>query len=316
MSRAPGLRRTLQNQELPSLREQFSALRHVLPLLRLVWNTHRGYTSAIVILRLLQAFIPVATLWVGKLIIDTVVAAQSSGSYAGLWKLVLIEIGIVVAGDVLSRASILFESLLGDLFSNYTSIRLMEHAATLDLYHFEDPSFYDQLERARRQTTNRIGLLALLLGMGSGILTLISLSAVLLVYSPWLLLLLVVSVLPSFFGETRMASLGYSLLFRWTPERRQLDYLRYLGASDETAKEVQMFGLSRWIVDRYRVLSDRFYQENKKLSVQRAFVSSGLSFIGTLGYYTAYAVILFRAVQGSITLGSLTFLAGSFARSR
>ncbi|HVF91453.1 MAG TPA: ABC transporter ATP-binding protein [Blastocatellia bacterium] len=316
MSRAPGLRRTLQNQELPSLREQFSALRHVLPLLKLVWKTHRGYTSAIVILRLLQAFIPVATLWVGKLIIDTVVAAQSSGSYAGLWKLVLIEIGIVVAGDVLSRASILYESLLGDLFSNYTSIRLMEHAATLDLYHFEDPSFYDQLERARRQTTNRIGLLALLLGMGSGILTLISLSAVLLVYSPWLLLLLVVSVLPSFFGETRMASLGYSLLFRWTPERRQLDYLRYLGASDETAKEVQMFGLSRWIVDRYRVLSDRFYQENKKLSVKRAFVSSGLSFIGTLGYYTAYAVILFRAVQGSITLGSLTFLAGSFARSR
>ncbi|HYP26248.1 MAG TPA: ABC transporter ATP-binding protein [Blastocatellia bacterium] len=316
MSRAPGSRRPVQSKESPSWREQFAALRHVLPLLKLVWKTHRGYTSAIIILRLLQAFVPVTTLWVGKLIIDTVVAAQNTGSYAGLWKLVLIEIGIVVAGDILSRVSTLFESLLGDLFSNYTSVKLMEHAATLDLYHFEDPSFYDQLERARRQTTNRIGLLALLLGMGSGILTLISLSAALFVYSPWLLLLLVASVLPSFFGETRMASLGYSLLFRWTPERRQLDYLRYLGASDETAKEVQMFGLSRWIVDRYRVLSDRFYQENKKLSIKRAFVSSGLSFVGTLGYYTAYAVILFRAVQGIITLGSLTFLAGSFARSR
>ena len=316
MSRAPGLRKQLQNSESPSWREQFAALRHVLPLLKLVFRTHRGYTIAIILLRLVQAFLPVAALWVGKLIIDTVVAAQNSGSYEGLWRLVLLEIGIVVAGDLLSRASILFESLLGDLFSNYTSVRLMEHAATLDLYHFEDPSFYDQLERARRQTTNRIGLLALLLGMGSGILTLISLSAVLLVYSPWLLLLLAVSVLPSFFGETRMASLGYSLLYRWTPERRQLDYLRYLGASDETAKEVQMFGLSRWVVDRYRALADRFYQENKKLSIKRAFVSSGLSFIGTLGYYTAYAVILFRAVQGIITLGSLTFLAGSFARSR
>jgi len=316
MSRRGGSRRELQNKESPSWREQFAALRHVLPLLKLVWKTHRGYTSAIIILRLLQAFIPVATLWVGKLIIDTVVAAQTTRDYSRLWRLVLIEIGIVVASDVLSRVSTLFESLLGDLFSNYTSIRLMEHAATLDLYHFEDPSFYDQLERARRQTTNRIGLLALLLGMGSAILTLTSLSVALFVYSPWLLLLLVASVLPSFFGETRMASLAYSLLFSWTPERRQLDYLRYLGASDATAKEVQMFGLSRWIVDRYRALSERYYQENKKLSIKRAFVSSGLSFIGNLGYYTAYAVILYRAVQGSITLGSLTFLAGSFARSR
>jgi ATP-binding cassette, subfamily B, bacterial len=193
---------------------------------------------------------------------------------------------------------------------------LMEHAATLDLYHFEDPVFYDQLERARRQTVGRIGLLTQLLTMTQDVLTLISLGAALFVYSPWLLVLLFVAVLPSFIGETHFASLEYSLLYRWTPERRQLDYLRYLGASDKTAKEVQMFGLAPWLIERYRSLSDRFYEENKRLSVRKGVISTALSIVGTLGYYGAYVIILVRAVGGAITLGSLTFLAASFGRSR
>jgi ATP-binding cassette subfamily B protein len=110
--------------------------------------------------------------------------------------------------------------------------------------------------------------------------------------------------------------LQYSLLYRWTPERRQLDYLRYIGASDVTAKEVQMFGLAPWITERFRHLSDKFYEENKRLSVRKAVASTALSLIGTAGYYGAYAMILVRAVTGAITLGTLTFLAGSFARSR
>jgi ATP-binding cassette subfamily B protein len=270
-----------------------------------------------VALRLVRAFVPVATLWVGKLIIDVVVAAFDAGpDFARLWRLVALEIAIVLAGEILARASGLIESLLGDLFSNYTSVRLMEHAARLDLYHFEDPDFYDQLERARRQTTARVGLLAELLALGQDALTLVSLGAALAVYSPWLLALLAVAVLPSFLGETHFASLQYSLLYRWTPERRQLDYLRYIGASDVTAKEVQMFGLAPWITERFRRLSDKFYDENKRLSVRKAVVSTALSLIGTAGYYGAYAIILARAMTGAITLGTLTFLAGSFARSR
>ncbi len=301
----------------PTLHERFAALSYIPPLIKLVWETHRGYTTAMAVLRLMRAGIPVATLWVGKLIIDSVIASrQSSPDFARLWKLVALEIVIVTAGDVLARASSLVESLLGDLFSNHTSVRLMEHAATLDLSHFEDPAFYDQLERARRQTTSRIGLLAQLLAIGQDGLTLISLGAALVVYSPWLLLLLVIAVLPSFFGETHFASLEYSMQFRWTPERRQLDYLRYVAASDKTAKEVQLFGLSGWLIDRFRILSARFYDENKKLSTRKAYVSTALSLIGTLGYYSAYAIILVRAVKGAISIGELTFIAGSFARSR
>src|SRR4029453_7204764 len=234
------------------------------------------------VLRLMRAGVPVATLWVGKLIIDTVVASrETTPDFAKLWKLVALEIVIVTANDILSRTSSLVESLLGDLFSNHTSVRLMEHAATLDLTHFEDPAFYDHLERARRQTTGRIGLLAQLLAIAQDGLTLISLGAALVVFSPWLLTLLALAVLPSFFGETHFASLEYSMQFRWTPERRQLDYLRYIAASDRTAKEVQLFGLSRWLIDRFRRLSWRFYNENKKLSIRKARVSTLLSLIWT-----------------------------------
>ena len=303
--------------ERPTFRERFAALRYIPPLLKLVWETHRGYTTAMAVIRLMRAGVPVAMLWVGKLIIDAVVASRETGpNFSRLWKFVALEIAIVFVNDVLSRTSSLVESLLGDLFSNHTSVRLMEHAATLDLAHFEDPAFYDHLERARRQTTGRIGLLAQLLAIAQDGLTLISLGAALVVFSPWLLMLLALAVLPSFFGETHFASLEYSMQFRWTPERRQLDYLRYVAASDRTAKEVQLFGLSHWLIERFRRLSWRFYNENKKLSIRKARVSTLLSLIGTLGYYSAYAIILIRATRGELTIGTLTFLAGSFSRSR
>ena len=303
--------------EQPSFRERIDALRYVPQLLAMVWDTHRGFTLAMAVLRLVRAFIPIVTLWIGKLIIDGVVVAQRNG---GTWRsvggLVAIELVIVVVGELLARASSLVESLLGDLFSNRISVRLMQHAATLDLAQFEDPEFYDHLERARRQTVGRIGLIAQLLGLAQDALTLVTLSAALLAFSPWLMVLLVIAIVPSFLGETRFAAMEYSLLFRWTPERRQLDYLRWVGASDDTAKEVQLFGLAGWLTERYRVLSERWYAENRKLATRKAVVSSALSLIGTVGYYAAYIVIIARAIAGSITLGSLTFLAASFSRGR
>jgi ATP-binding cassette subfamily B protein len=300
------------------VRERLEALRYLPQLVRLVWQTHRGYTATMVVLRLVRAFVPVATLWVAKLIIDQVVLlTRAPGTpLTDLWRVVALELGIVVAGELLARASALVESLLGDLFSNHISVRLMRHAATLDLQQFEDPDFYDHLERARRQTTARIGLIAMLLAMGQDLITLATLGAALVVHNPWLLLLLTVAILPSFLGETHFAALSYSLLFRRTPERRELDYLRYVGASDKTAKEVQMFGLAGWLTDRYAALAQRYYEENRKLSIRKGIVSALLSFVGTLGYYGAYVTILLRAVAGAITLGTLTFLASAFARSR
>src|SRR5919199_904253 len=302
----------------PTVRERVAALRHVPAFLRLVWQTHPGYAATMVTLRVGRSGVPIATLWVAKLIVDEVIAAGGRGG-TGLgrpWSLVALEFGIVAVGELLARASALVEGLLGDLFSNRMSIRLMEHAATLDLTQFEDPTFYDHLERARRHTTGRVALLAQVLGIGQDLLTLLSLGTALAVHNAWLLALLAAAVLPSFFGETRFAALMYSLSWRWTPQRRQLDYLRYVGASDETAKEVQLFGLAPWLAGRFRDLSRRFYDENKRLSTQRALVGGGLALLGAAGYYAAYVVILGQAVRGAITIGTLTFLAGSFDRSR
>jgi ATP-binding cassette, subfamily B, bacterial len=317
----PWLRRPAgaPDEKPPTWRERLAALRHVPPLLRLVFETHRGYTAAILTLRVVRAFVPLAVLWVGKLIIDEVVAAMGAPAATDWWRLgglVGLELAIAVVGEGLARLSSLLESLLGDLFSNRISVRLMRHAATLDLAQFEDPETYDHLERARRQTVNRIGLLALLLTTTQDLITLASLAGVLLVQLPWLMLLLVVAVVPAFLGEAHFAALGYSLLFSWTPERRLLDYLRYMGASDESAKEVKLFGLSGFLVDRYARLSDQFYEANKRLAVRRNVVSTALVSLGTIGYYAAYAVIIYLTVMGRFTIGSLTFLAGSFRQSR
>jgi ATP-binding cassette subfamily B protein len=314
--------------ERPTWRQRLEALRNVRPLLRMVWETHRGYATAIVVLRILRAFVPLAVLWIGKLIIDGVVtamrlhAAGQAPDWGRLGALLVTGLLIAIAGDGLARAGTLVESLLGDLFSNRISVRLMEHAATLDLRHYEDSEFYDHLERARRQTVGRIGLIALLLSSVQDLITLASLAATLVFYVPWLLLLLLVAVLPSFLGETHFAALGYSLLFRWTPERRQLDYLRYTAASDETAKEIKLFGLSRWLTDRYARLSAAFYEANRALSIRHSAVSTLLTTVGTVGYYGAYGVIIYltvvgyRSPAGLFTIGVLTFLAGSFQQSR
>ena len=306
----------------PSWKERLAALQYVPPLLKLVYQTHRGYTAAILALRALRSLVPLSVLWIGKLIIDGVIAAmraRAAGAAVDWWHLgglVGLELGIAVVGEALARLSSLLESLLGDLFGNRISVRLMQHAATLDLAQFEDAEVYDHLERARRQTVGRIGLFTLLLATAQNLVTLISLASVLLLAQPWLLLLLAVAVVPSFLGEAHYASLGYSLLFQWTPERRLLDYLRYMGASDESAKEVKLFGLADFLVGRYAKLSDEFYAENKWLAVRRNVVSTALVTLGTLGYYAAYGVFIYFTVLGRYTIGALTFLAGSFRQSR
>ncbi|HWZ45115.1 MAG TPA: ABC transporter ATP-binding protein [Candidatus Saccharimonadales bacterium] len=268
-------------------------------------------------MRLLRALVPLLGLWIAKLIIDTVVAARlGHGEIRRLWLLVAAEAVVVFTGEAMDKASLAAETLLGDLCSNRINERLIEHAASLDLRHFEDPAFYDQLDRAQRQITGRIGLIPQLLSLTQDTLVFASLAAAIGFYSPWLLGLLVVAVLPGFFGETHFTSLEYALLYRMTPERRRLDYLRYLSASDRTAREVQMFGLASWLKGRYQRLARRLFEENRRLALRKGAASVALSLFGLLGYYAAYVVVLGRGFYGTISLGTLTFLAASFVRSR
>src|SRR5580698_10309297 len=299
-------------------RTRLASLRNIRPLLGMVWDTSPPLVSITTALRLVRALLPVAILWVSKLILDGVVAwiRRGNGDSARIWKLVALELGLAVLSDLLARANSLADSLLGDRFTNRVSVRLIEHATQLDLASFEDPVFYDKLERARRQTTGRIGLLAGVLNVAQDTLSLISLSAGLIVFSPWLMVLLVAAVIPAFLGETHFTALAYSVLYRWTPQRRLLDYIRLLGASNQSAKEVKIFGLGDHLSERYREVSDRIYEDNKKVAVKRASVGFLLNLVSTGGYYGAYAVVLIRTLAGAISVGTFTFLTGAFSRSR
>jgi ATP-binding cassette subfamily B protein len=284
----------------------------------MVWDTSPPLVLATAVFRLLRALLPLAMLWVSKLIIDAVVGwiSRGSGTLASIWKLVALELALAIASDVLGRANTLCDSLLGDRFTNRVSVKLMEHATKLDLAQFEDPVFYDKLERARRQTTGRLGLLASLLNICQDMLTLVSLSTGLIVFSPWLMVLLVAAVIPAFLGETHFTSLAYSILYRRTPERRRLDYLRFLGASAQSAKEVKIFGLGAHLSKHYDEVSEDIYKENKEIAIKRATLGSALNLVSTGGYYGAYVVVLTRTLAGAISLGSFTFLTGAFNRSR
>lgn len=305
--------------EKKSFREQLGALKNLPKFFRLIWETSRRMTIANMLLRLLKSALPITMLYIGKLIIDEVVrltdvAGDRDLTY--LWVLVALELGLAVLSDLINRGITLMDSLLGDLFSNRTSVALIEHAATLDLAQFEDATFYDKLERARRQTVTRVVLMSQVLSQVQDMVTIGFLAAGLIAFNPWLILILLIAVVPSFLGESHFNERTYSLSRSWTPERRELDYLRYIGASDETAKEIKTFNLSGFLASRFKELSDRYYTLNKSITVKRAVWGSALSAIGTLAYYGAYVFILFQTVMGVITIGSLTFLAGSFSSMR
>jgi ATP-binding cassette, subfamily B, bacterial len=302
----------------PTLKEKFAALGNLPRFFKLVWQTNHWYTILNAVLRLLRSAIPVSILYIGKLIIDEVLllSKAATADHTYLWKLVAAEFALAIISDALSRATLLIDSLLGDLFSNYTSVKIMEHAATLDLDQFEDSAFYDKLERARQQTVGRTILLSQILTQVQDIITMAFLAVGLMAFNPWLILLLLVAIVPAFLGESYFNDRSYALTRGQTPERRELDYMRYLGASDETAKEVKLFNLSGFLIDRFKTLSNKFYDDNKKLSIKRASWGIFFALLGSVGYYTAYIVMIIKTVEGVLTIGTLTFLAGSFRQLR
>lgn len=301
-----------------TLKERFDALRNLPAFFKLVWQTNRWMTVVNALLRIVRSAMPLGLLYVGKLIIDKVVTISHTQvkDMTELWELVGLEFALAILTDALSRAITLMDSLLGDLFSNHTSVKIMAHAATLDLDQFEDSVFYDKLERARQQTVGRTILLSQVMSQVQDLITMGFLAVGLMTFNPWLIVLLLIAIIPAFLGESYFNDRSYALTRGQTPERRELDYIRYLGASDETAKEVKIFDLSDFIINRFKQLSGKFYNDNKRLAVKRSLWGTFFAMLGSLGYYGAYVVIIMRAVQGSVTIGELAFLAGSFRQLR
>ncbi len=298
-------------------KERFSALRNVPAVLRIVWESGRVVVSANLVLRVVVSLVPVALLWITMRIIDAIVHARATSHpvLVRLWWLVVAEFCVAVLGSILSRALDFLDALLADKYIRHVSVRVMKHAAELDLVAYENPEFYDRLERARVQATDRLGMIQSIGRLVQQVVTAIFLSVSIVIFSPWLLLLLVAGVIPAFVGESHFAFLGYAKNFRQTPIRRQLDYLRVAGGSKEAAKELKLFGLGNFFTDRFTRLSDQIYEEDVSLARRRLAAGSLLSSIGTAGYYSAYVLVIWRTVTGALSIGQLAFLTGAIQQA-
>jgi ATP-binding cassette subfamily B protein len=313
----PRKSQTIQANKI-NFRESLASLKFVPRFFKEIKKVNPLLFYANLLCRIVNAILPVLMLWIGKLIIDNVVFQMASDVQVldRLWLLVGVEFGLAILSDLLSRGISLTDALLGDQYSINTSVRIIKKTAELNLDQLEDSEFYDKLERARQQTTGRVALMSNILTQGEDVIVILSLLGGVVAFEPWLIILLVVSVIPTIINEIKFSGTSYSLARSWTQERRELDYLRYAGASDVTAKEVKLFGLSTYLADRFKKLSDKYYAQSKKLAKQRAGWGSFFNVIGTGAYYGAYLIIVFRTVAGIFTLGDLTFLSGSFNRLR
>ena len=300
-----------------SWQERFAALRNVPPVLKIVWNSGPGVVTFGLVARVFASLFPLALLWVPKLILDRIVHARSSHEALGphFWWLVGTEFLLALMMSVLARAIDYSDSLLADKYMRHVSIQVMKHAAELDLIAYEDPVFYDRLERARVQATDRLGMIQQIGQLVQLVITTLTLSVTIIIYSPWLILLLVGGVIPAFLGESHFAFLGYAKNFRQTPVRRQLDYLRVVGGSKEAAKELKLFGLADFLTARFTRLSDQIYEENVGLSRRKLIAGGFLSIIATAGYYSAYIIVIWRTVTGVFSIGTWYLLSGAILQA-
>src|SRR5271155_3938811 len=297
--------------------ERISALRNVPAVLKIVWDSGPLVVVFGLVSRLFSSVLPVFLLWITKLIIDGIVHAVSTHQPVrhGFWWLVVAEFALAVLNSILIRSTDYSDSLLADKYTRYVSIRVMNHAASLDLQAYEDPVFYDRLERARVQATDRLVMIQAIGRLVQQVITTFTLSVSIMLFSPWLMLLLIAGVVPAFLGESHFAFLGYAKNFRQTPMRRQMDYLRVLGGSKEAAKELKLFGLRDFLRERFTRLSDDIYDENVALSKRKLIAGSLLSMVGTIGYYSAYVFVIWRTVSGALSIGTLTFLTGAIQQA-
>jgi ATP-binding cassette subfamily B protein len=299
----------------PRWKERITALRNTLPIFRMVWEASPRIVVANIAVRLVVALLPLAMLGVTKVIIDSIYryTAQHTALPSYFWWLVVAEFALASVSTILVRVTDYCDTVLADRYAKYVSVRIMEHASRLDLTSYEDPTFQDKLERARVQGTDRVLMIQAAGRLVQQVVTTASMAFSICLFSPWLLVALVVCVVPAFLGETHFAFLGYSLSFAQTPARREMEYLRVLGGSKESAKELKLFGLGPYLVERFTSLAMRLHKQTAGLARRRLFVGSLLTLLGTLGYYGTYAFVIYETVTGVLTIGTLTFLAGAIA---
>jgi ATP-binding cassette subfamily B protein len=288
--------------------DRLRALRNVPPVLHFVWESGPAVVFWNITIRIVVAFLPVGIGIIGRFIIDGVNRIRLHQPLPEhFWWLVGAEMALAVITGILARSVDYFDNLLADRYTHHVSVEVMRKAA-LDVTVYEDPIFYDRLERARVQATDRLAMIQQMGRLIQQSVTALAFSAVLIKYSPFLLLLLVAGIIPAFLGESHFAFLTYAKNFRQTPLRRQMDYLRQVGGSKEAAKELKLFNLSEYLTNRFSALSQTIYEQNVALNRRRLFWGGVLAIVGQLGYYGAYAYSIYRTITGHYSIGDLTLI--------
>jgi ATP-binding cassette subfamily B protein len=288
--------------------------------LGLVWRSSPGGTVALAILTVVSASLAPAIAYVGKLIVDAVVLARAAGPAADLrgvvvW--VVLELGLIVAAALVERALGLIRQLVGARLGIDVNLMILQKALKLSLRHFEDSEFYDKLSRARREASSRpLSLVQSNFQVLRNGLTLAGYIALLSAFSPWLVLVLLIATVPAFASEASFSAAGFRLRNRRAPEARRLNYLEYVMANDEHAKEVKLFGLGPMLLGRYRELAERLYGEDRKLAVRRTSWGFSLSMLSTLAFYGCYALIAVGTVKGRLSLGDMTLYLVAFRQGQ
>ncbi|MGJ8548295.1 ABC transporter ATP-binding protein [Winogradskyella wichelsiae] len=307
---------SLKDDKKTNFKSSFNALVYIPRFFKEIWKVNKGLFLLSAFCRLIGAVLPVIILWIGKLIVDEIILQISldNPDYYTLWTYVGTEFGLIILSDLVSRAISLTDGLLGDEYNITSSVTIIKKTNQINISLLEDSEFYDKLERARTQTNGRVGLMSNVLSQVQSGISIATLIAGLIYFEPYLIILLVLSIIPSFINEVRFSQQQYSLARSWTSERRELDYLRFIGANDKTAKEIKLFGLTDFIVNRFQNLSEEYYQLNKTLAIKRSALGFLFNVLGSISYYGAYVFIIYRVLSGAITLGELTFLSGAFNR--
>ncbi len=290
------------------LRQSFT---HTPQAVRFVWRTNRWATVGLGLLTLGGALLPASQAWVGKLIVDGVVASIQTGQDAEQVRKVfiylLLELGLFLLSAAFNHGRRLIQQLIQLQLANRIRAEIIGKALTLDLAYFEDSDFYDRLQNARREGGYKpVELINDTFLIVQNSITLISFALLMLRFSPWLVVVLLATSIPSFIAETRYSERGFRLLTRRAPETRQVNYLSRLLTEDTAAKEIKLFNLGGTLLDRYTTLFDKFFEEDKSLALRRATAGFGLGLIATLGFYGSYAWIVWYTVQGKISLGDMT----------
>lgn len=277
--------------------------------LRLVWETSPKLAIVLGILTLVAGLLPAGIAYVGQLIVDAVVAAMEDPTHRlnDVYYWVAVEAGLVIALAAAQRGISAAQSLLRALLGQRVNEMILDKAQTLSLKQFEDSEFYDKLTRARREASQRpLALVIKTFGLIQNGVSIASFGVLLLQFSPWALVLLVIGALPVFISEAKFSGEAFRI-FRWrSPDTRMQMYLETVLAREDSIKEVQLFGLGPKLLGRYKDIFTKLFKEDRSLTLRREGWGFVLGILGSLAFYAAYAWVVFETASGTLTLGQMT----------